>query len=94
MKSTQLKQIRRILDELSTDVFTIREFKRSAEQYLNEAQRTTDPDDFNRAIKNTIILSDAVSSMIMTLDGVDPYIANAISELAVIKGLLDQEAQR
>lgn len=94
MKVTQLKQIRRNLDELSTDVFTIREFKCSAQRHLNEAQRITDPDDFNRAIKDTIILSDAVSSTIMTLDGVEPYIDNAISVLAVVKDLLKQEAQR
>lgn len=94
MNKTQLKQLNKKLDELSTDVFTIREFKRSASQHLREEQRRTNPDDVNRSIKDTIILSGAVSSTLMTLDGVERYIDHAISTLAVVKDLLKQEANK
>lgn len=94
MNKTQLKQLNKKLDELSTDIFTIREFKRSASQHLRDEQRRTNPDDVSRSIKDTIILSGAVSSTIMTLDGVERYLEHAISELAVVRDLLDQEANK
>lgn len=94
MSKTQLKQLNKKLDELSTDIFTIREFKRSASQHLREEQRRTNPDDVNRAIKDTVILGGAVSSTLMTLDGVERYIDHAISTLAIVKDLLKQEANK
>lgn len=94
MKTTQLKQLNKKLDELSTDIFTIREFKRSASQHLRDEQRRTNPDDVARVIKDVTILSGTVSSTLMTLDGADHYLDHAISELAVIKNLLKQGGAR
>lgn len=90
MNQTEIRRINKKLDELSTDIFTIREFKRSASRNLGDAQRRTNPDDVARVIKDVTILSGTVSSTLMTLDGADHYLDHAISELAVIKNLLKQ----
>lgn len=94
MNQTEIRRINKKLDELSTDVFTILEFKRSATKQLNEAQRTTNPDDVARAIKDTVILSDAVATTVLTLNGTERYLDHAISTLAVVRDLLDQGANK